>query len=250
MSELKEVASIVNPTEKLLIVDAMIGQEAVNIALEFDRQIGLDGYIMTKLDGDARGGAALSIKHMTGKPIKFIGVGEKVDALEEYHPDRMASRILGMGDVLSLIDKVSANLDQEAADRMVENLRQNRFTMNDMLEQFRQIQNMGSIKDLLGMIPGIKGKQLDSVNVDDKQIDRMTAIIQSMTEKERENASILNASRRKRIAKGSGTTVQDVNKLVRQYEDMSKMIKQFSGTKGKKKRFGAGMMPNLRDFKF
>ena len=166
MTELKEVAAIVKPTEKLLIVDAMIGQEAVNIALEFDRQIGLDGYIMTKLDGDARGGAALSIKHMTGKPIKFIGTGEKVDALEEYFPDRMASRILGMGDVLSLIDKVSANYDQEVADRMAENLRRNRFTMNDLLDQFIQLQNMGSVKDLLGMIPGMKEETDVDVTID------------------------------------------------------------------------------------
>lgn len=248
MTELKEVAKVVRPTEKLLIVDAMIGQEAVNVALEFDRQIGLDGYIMTKLDGDARGGAALSIKHMTGKPIKFIGVGEKVDALEEYFPERMASRILGMGDVLSLIDKVSANYDKEVADRMAENLRQNRFTMNDLLDQFKQLKNMGSIKDILGMIPGVKNKHLANADIDDKQIDRMAAIIQSMTEEERVNASILNASRRKRIAKGSGTTVQDVNKLVRQYEEMSKMMKKFSGSKGKKRRFGRGMMPNLSDF--
>jgi signal recognition particle subunit SRP54 len=250
MTELKEVAAIVKPTEKLLIVDAMIGQEAVNIALEFDRQIGLDGYIMTKLDGDARGGAALSIKHMTGKPIKFIGTGEKVDALEEYFPDRMASRILGMGDVLSLIDKVSANYDQEVADRMAENLRRNRFTMNDLLDQFIQLQNMGSVKDLLGMIPGMKGRKLDAVDVDDRQIVRMSAIIQSMTEAERENAALLNASRRKRIARGSGTSVQEVNKLVRQYEEMAKMMKQFTGSKGKRKRFGRGMMPDLSNFNF
>lgn len=246
MDELKAVADIVRPTEKLLIVDAMIGQEAVNIAAEFDRQIGLDGYIMTKLDGDARGGAALSIKRMTGKPIKFIGVGEKINELEIYHPDRMASRILGMGDVLSLIDKVSANLDQEAAARAAENLMNNRFTMGDMLEQLMQLRKMGDIKDLLRMVPGIKSKQVEGVSVDDRQFQRMAAIIQSMTPAERSNAALLNASRRKRIAAGSGTTVADVNRLVRQYEDMSKMMKRFAGKgKGKslKRRLGSGMMP-------
>ncbi len=256
MAELKAIATIVKPDEKLLIVDAMIGQEAVNVALAFEAAIGLDGYILTKLDGDARGGAALSIKHMTGKPIKLIGLGEKINPLEVFYPDRMANRILGMGDVLSFIDKVSAEIDQELAAKTAERLLNNTFTMDDMLDQLQQLRKMGSIKDLLIMIPGVNPAQFDAVNMDDAQFTRMVAIIQAMTLKERRHPQLLNASRRKRIARGSGTQVADVNRLVRQYEEMSKMMKQFGGL-GKKGKFGLGkslaglkQLKQLKDFKF
>lgn len=243
MDELKDISAVVKPTQRLLVVDAMIGQEAVNIAQEFDRQIGLDGYIMTKLDSDARGGAALSIAYITGKPIKFIGVGEKLDAIEEYHPDRMASRILGMGDVLSLIEKASASIDQREAEKTLNKLQQNRFSLQDMLEQFEQVKKMGSLKDIMGMIPGLNSKQVKDANLDDSIVDKQMAIIRSMTTKERENPSLLNASRRKRIALGSGSTVQQVNQLVNQYEQTNKMMKQMMGgmgTKGKRGRGGLG----------
>lgn len=240
MHELEDIAGVVKPTQKLLVVDAMIGQEAVNIAQEFDRRIGLDGYIMTKLDSDARGGAALSIAYMTGKPIKFIGVGEKIDAIEEYHPDRMASRILGMGDVLSLIEKASATLDEREAEKTLAKLQQNRFSLQDMLDQFEQVKKMGSLKDLMGMVPGLNTKQIKDTDIDDSIIDKNMAIIRSMTLKERENPSLLNASRRKRIATGSGTTVQQVNQLVNQYEQTNKMMKQMMGGMGTKGKRGRG----------
>lgn len=239
MDELKDIAAVVKPTQKLLVVDAMIGQEAVNVAQSFDQQIGLDGYIMTKLDSDARGGAALSIAYITGKPIKFIGVGEKIDAIEEYHPDRMASRILGMGDVLSLIEKASTSFDEKEAEKTLAKLQQNRFSLQDMLDQFEQVKKMGSLKDIMGMIPGLNQKQVKDANVDDRIIDVNMAIIRSMTTKERENPALLNASRRKRIAIGSGTSVQQVNQLMNQYEQTNKMMKQVMGnmgTKGKKGR--------------
>ncbi len=239
MDELKQIGKAVQPTEKLLIVDAMIGQEAVNVALGFDREIGLDGFIMTKLDGDARGGAALSIRKITGKPIKLICVGEKVDAIEEYYPDRMASRILGMGDVLSLIEKASANLDEKKAAEAFDRMKKNQFTLEDMLSQFEEMRKMGSIKDVLAMLPGMGGKAISDDQVDEKAIDKSMAIIRSMTRKERQTPGLLNANRRKRIATGSGTTVQDVNRLIKQFEESQKMMKQFSGMfKGKK-------MPNL-----
>ena len=239
MDELKRIGQTVNPTEKLLIVDAMIGQEAVNVALGFDREIGLDGFIMTKLDGDARGGAALSIRKITGKPIKLICVGEKVDAIEEYYPDRMASRILGMGDVLSLIEKASANLDEKKAAEAFDRLKKNQFTLEDMLSQFEEMKKMGSMKDVLAMLPGMGGKAISEDQIDEKALGKSEAIIRSMTKKERQNPNLLNASRRKRIAAGSGTTVQDVNRLIKQFEESQKMMKQFSGLfKGKK-------MPNL-----
>ena len=239
MDELKRIGQVVNPTEKLLIVDAMIGQEAVNVALGFDREIGLDGFIMTKLDGDARGGAALSIRKITGKPIKLICVGEKVDAIEEYYPDRMASRILGMGDVLSLIEKASANLDEKKAAEAFDRLKKNQFTLEDMLSQFEEMKKMGSMKDVLSMLPGMGGKAISEDQIDEKALGKSEAIIRSMTRKERQNPNLLNASRRKRIAAGSGTTVQDVNRLIKQFEESQKMMKQFSGLfKGKK-------MPNL-----
>ncbi len=245
MEELRRIGQAVKPTEKLLVVDAMIGQEAVNVALQFDKEIGLDGFIMTKLDGDARGGAALSIRRMTGKPIKLITVGEKVEDIEEFYPDRMASRILGMGDVLSLIEKASAAMDEKKALEAVEKLRKNQFTLDDMLTQFEEMRKMGSLKDVLGMLPGMGGKAIDDKDIDEKAIDRSMAVIRSMTRKERQNPALLNASRRKRIAAGSGTSVQEVNKLVRQFEDTQKMMKQFSSmSKGKKGRmpgFGMGM---------
>jgi signal recognition particle subunit SRP54 len=241
MDELKAIGNVVKPTEKLLVVDAMIGQEAVNVALSFDREIGLDGFIMTKLDGDARGGAALSIRKMTGKPIKLICVGEKIDAIEEYYPDRMASRILGMGDVLSLIEKASATLDEKKAAQALDKLKKNQFTLEDMLSQFEEVKKMGSIRDMLAMLPGMANKAIPEDQLDERLIDRNAAIIRSMTKAERQNPAILNASRRRRIAAGSGTMVQDVNRLIRQFEETQKMMKQVSGMmKGKSRMPGFG----------
>lgn len=235
MRELKEVDAVVNPDERLLIVDAMIGQEAVAIAEAFEQQIGLDGFIMTKLDGDARGGAALSIRRMTGKPIKMVGTGEKLRDLEVFHPDRLASRILGMGDVLTLIEKATDAFDEKQAQKTVERLKANTFTMQDMLEQLEQLQDMGSMKEMISMIPGM-GQRMGNMEVDERGIVRTRAIIQSMTVRERENPKLLNASRRRRIAAGSGMTVQDVNRVVRQYDDMLKMMKQFGVLGGGKKK--------------
>lgn len=236
MQELHEINDVVKPTERLLIVDAMIGQEAVNVALEFEKEIGIDGFIMTKMDGDARGGAALSIRRMTGKPVKMIATGEKVDALEEFHPDRMASRILGMGDVLTLIEKASAAVDEKEALEAYERMRKNQFTLEDMLQQFEQMKKMGSMKDIFSMLPGLGGK-IDPNAIDEKKIARTTAIIKSMTKKERANHKLLDASRRKRIAAGSGTSVQEVNQLIKQFEGMQKMMKQFNRMgKGKQRR--------------
>lgn len=237
MDELRAINKAVLPDERLLIVDAMIGQEAVEIARSFDAEIGLDGFIMTKLDGDARGGAALSIRRMTGKPIKMIGTGEKVGDLEIFHPDRLASRILGMGDVLTLIEKASEALDEKQAQKTLERLKKNTFTMQDMLEQLEQIQGMGSMKEMLSMVPGL-GSKLGNVDVDEKGLLKTRAIIQSMTVRERENPKLLNASRRRRIAAGSGAEVSDVNRVVRQYDDMVKMMKQFGmfGQGGKRRR--------------
>lgn len=241
MSELKAIGKVVQPTEKLLIVDAMIGQEAVNVALSFDQQIGLDGFIMTKLDSDARGGAALSIRRMTGKPIKLMCVGEKIGDIEEFYPDRLASRILGMGDVLTLIEKATAVMDEKSALDSLDKLRKNQFTLEDMLAQFTEVKKMGSLKDVLDLLPGMGGKSIDASQVDDKAIDRSAAIIRSMTRKERQNPGLLNASRRKRIATGSGTTVQDVNRLIKQFDETQKMMKQFTSmSKGKGKGLGFG----------
>ncbi len=227
MEELIQIGKVVTPTEKLLVVDAMIGQEAVAVAQSFESAIGLDGFIMTKLDGDARGGAALSIRQITGKPIKLICVGEKVEDIEEYYPDRMASRILGMGDVLSLIEKAQTTYDEESAKKTMDRLLKNTFNLEDMLSQFEQIKKMGSIKDVIGMIPGA-GAKIKDKDVDENIIDINMAIIRSMTFKERRFPNILNASRRKRIATGSGTSVQQVNQLIRQYEQSSQMMKRFS----------------------
>lgn len=235
MEELIKIGEYVKPHEKLLVVDAMIGQEAVAVAQSFEERIGLDGFIMTKLDGDARGGAALSIRKMTGKPIKFICVGEKVENIEEFYPNRMADRILGMGDVLSLIEKAQQNIDEEEAMKSVERMLSSSFNMDDLLSQFEQIKKMGSMKDVIGMIPGAAGKVKEE-DIDDKIIDTNMAIIRSMTKKERRLPNILNANRRKRIAAGSGTTVQQVNQLIRQYEQTAEMMKKFTKmTKGGKK---------------
>ena len=229
MDELRMINEAVHPDEKLLVVDAMIGQEAVNVAQSFEDAIGMDGFIMTKLDGDARGGAALSIRKMTGKPIKYICTGEKTDKIEVFHPGRMADRILGMGDVMTLIEKASQNIDEEEAQKSLEKMLSNKYDLNDLLSQFEQMKKMGSMKDILGMIPGVSGKVTDE-QLDDSEvvINRNMAIIRSMTKRERRNPNILNASRRKRIAAGSGTTVQDVNNLIRQYEQSAKLMKQMS----------------------
>jgi len=243
MNELVQIGKEVKPTEKLLVVDAMIGQEAVAVAQTFESAIGLDGFIMTKLDGDARGGAALSIRQITGKPIKLICVGEKVEDIEEYYPDRMASRILGMGDVLSLIEKAKTTFDEDSAKKTMDRLLKNTFNLEDMLSQFEQIKKMGSIKDVIGMIPGA-GAKIKDQDVDERIIDVNMAIIRSMTGKERRFPNILNASRRKRIASGSGTSVQQVNQLIRQYEQSSQMMKRFSKMgKGKGSGFPTKGMP-------
>lgn len=229
MSELKEIDEQVKPHEKLLVLDSMTGQDAVNVAKEFNETIEINGVILTKLDGDTRGGAALSIRGVTDKPIKFVGMGEKLDELEAFHPDRMASRILGMGDMLSLIEKAETSFDQKKAKELEEKLRSQQFTFDDFLEQLEQIRNMGPIGDMLNMLPGVSGKQMKNLNVDEKELNHIQAIIQSMTRDERTNPSIINGSRRKRIAAGSGTSVQQVNKLIKQFEQTRKMMKQFSG---------------------
>lgn len=245
MAELVQISKVVKPTEKLLVVDAMMGQEAVSVAQTFENAIGLDGFVMTKLDGDARGGAALSIRNITGKPIKLICVGEKIDDIEEYHPDRMASRILGMGDVLSLIEKAQISFDEESSKRTMDRMLSNTFNLEDMLSQFEQIRKMGSIKDVIGMIPGA-GSKVKEQDIDERIIDTNMAIIRSMTKRERKFPNILNANRRKRIAAGSGTTVQQINQLIRQYEQSSQMMKRFSKmSKGKK---GGGM--KMKGFPF
>jgi len=236
MNEIKRIKDAVQPTEILLVVDAMTGQDAVNVAKSFNELLDITGVIMTKLDGDTRGGAALSVKHITGKPIKFIGTGEKLDAIEPFHPDRMASRILGMGDVLSLIEKAEAAYDEKKALEMEKKFRENAFTLEDYLEQFDQLKKMGGAGALLELMPGMKG-QLKDAKIDEKEIDRMKAIIQSMTPKERMRPDIINFSRKKRIAAGSGTTIEDINKLLRQYEQTNKLMKQFASGKGLAKKF-------------
>ncbi|MFW5787079.1 MAG: signal recognition particle protein, partial [Halanaerobiales bacterium] len=232
MEELSAIKENVNPHEILLVVDAMTGQDAVNVAEKFDDVLGIDGISLTKLDGDARGGAALSIKAVTGKPIKFAGTGEKLADLEPFHPDRMSSRILGMGDMLSLIEKAEKSIDEEKAKKLEEKIRQNEFTLEDFLDQMDQVRNMGPLDQVLGMIPGMSGaKQLKNLQVDEKQLDHIEAIINSMTPEERRDPDILNASRRKRIARGSGTKIQEVNRLLKQFRQTKKMMKQFD--KGK-----------------
>lgn len=240
MDELKRIKAAVKPTEILLVVDAMTGQDAVNAATAFDEALGIDGVVLTKLDGDARGGAALSIKALTGKPIKFAGIGEKLDQIEPFHPDRMASRILGMGDVLTLIEKAEQNLDQKKAEEMAERLRQNRFTLTDYYDQLQQIKGMGSLQDIAGMIPGMDAKALSGANVDEKAMGRIEAIIQSMTPGERDNPAILNSSRKKRIAAGAGTSVVEINKLLKQFELMQQLVRQMSGNSKAMKRMKRG----------
>ncbi len=235
MQELCTIKEVTSPTEILLVVDAMTGQEAVNVASSFNDQLDITGVILSKLDGDTRGGAALSIRYVTGKPIKFIGTGEKLDAIEPFYPDRMASRILGMGDMLTLIEKAQQTFDDKKAAELEKKLRENTFTLNDFLEQFRQVKGMGSIEQLAGMLPGIKPGALKDAKVDEKAMAHTEAIILSMTEEEREKPSVINGSRRKRIAQGSGTTVEEVNKLLRQYDQMNKMIKQLTSQFGSKK---------------
>ncbi len=239
MDELRRMKAQVEPNEILLVVDSMTGQDAVNVAKSFDETLGIDGVILTKLDGDTRGGAALSVRAVTGKPIKFAGVGEKLDDLEVFHPDRMASRILGMGDILTLIEQAESKLDEKKAEEMARRLQENKFDMNDMLEQFQQIRKMGSMKKLLGMIPGME-RQLKNVEVDDRQIDRIAAIILSMTPEERAKPERINPSRKRRIAAGSGMKVEDVNRLLKQHEQMKQLFKQ--SKKGKKGRRNLGGM--------
>ena len=231
MDELRAIKAAVEPTEILLVVDAMIGQDAVNAAKAFDDALDIDGVVLTKLDGDARGGAALSIKAVTGKPIKFVGVGEKLDQIEVFHPDRMAGRILGMGDMLSLIEKAEQSFDQKKALELQEKLRKNKFTLTDFYDQMKQLKNMGSLSDIVGMLPGVKASDLEGASMDTKQLQRMEAIILSMTPAEREDPKLLNSSRKKRIAAGSGTQVVDVNRLLKQFDMLQAMTKQFTGGK-------------------
>ncbi|HEY4554214.1 MAG TPA: signal recognition particle protein [Bacillaceae bacterium] len=240
MEELREIKEAVQPDEIFLVVDAMTGQDAVNVAQSFNELLDITGVVLTKLDGDTRGGAALSIRSVAEKPIKFVGMGEKMDALEPFHPERMASRILGMGDMLSLIEKAQATVDEEKAKEMEHKFRTATFTFDDFLEQLGQVRNMGPLDELIKMMPGAnKIKGMGNLQVDEKQIGRVEAIIRSMTKAEKQHPEIINAGRRRRIAKGSGTTVQEVNRLLKQFEDMKKMLKQMTGMqqKGKKKGF-------------
>ncbi|EAG3403747.1 signal recognition particle protein [Listeria monocytogenes] len=247
MDELKQVKEIATPTEILLVVDSMTGQDAVNVAQSFNEQLEITGVVLTKLDGDTRGGAALSIRSVTGKPIKFIATGEKMEALETFHPDRMASRILGMGDVLSLIEKAQTDVDTEKMKAMEQKMKDNSMTLDDFLEQLQQVKQMGPLDELLKMMPGAnKMKGLDNMNVDDKQLGHIEAIIKSMTKNEKDNPDNINASRRKRIARGSGRPVQEINRLLKQFAEMKKMMKQMTGGgKGKKGKnpFGNFKMP-------
>ncbi|EAF3626339.1 signal recognition particle protein [Listeria monocytogenes] len=247
MDELKQVKEIAAPTEILLVVDSMTGQDAVNVAQSFNEQLEITGVVLTKLDGDTRGGAALSIRSVTGKPIKFIATGEKMEALETFHPDRMASRILGMGDVLSLIEKAQTDVDAEKMKAMEQKMKDNSMTLDDFLDQLQQVKQMGPLDELLKMMPGAnKMKGLDNMNVDDKQLGHIEAIIKSMTKNEKDNPDIINASRRKRIARGSGRPVQEINRLLKQFAEMKKMMKQMTGGgKGKKGKnpFGNFKMP-------
>ena len=241
MEELKNVKEVAQPTEILLVVDSMVGQDAVNVADSFNELLDITGVVLTKLDGDTRGGAALSIKTITGKPIKFAGMGEKLDALEPFHPDRMASRILGMGDVMTLIEKAQETVDQKKAEEMSKKLLKAEFTLEDYLDQMEQLQNMGNINSMLEMMPGMSKNKLKDIQIDEKDMARTKAIILSMTPAERRNPKIINGSRRKRIAAGSGMKVQDVNRLLKQYEQSQALMKQFGGmASGKKGKKGGG----------
>jgi signal recognition particle subunit SRP54 len=243
MAELADLKKALTPSDILLVADAMTGQDAVNIARSFDQALDIHGVVLSKMDGDARGGAALSIKAITGKPIQFVGVGEKSNALEPFHPDRMASRILGMGDMLSFIEKAQTAVDEKKAAELEKKLRKNEFTLEDFRDQMAQVRKMGSIADLIKMIPGAgKSKQLKNVDVDDRELVKIEAIINSMTRQERRQHQIINGSRRKRIANGSGTSVQDVNKLLKNYSQVLKMVKKMNKGGGMK-GLGRGMMP-------
>lgn len=238
MQELSDIKTAVRPQEILLVVDAMTGQDAVNVAQSFDETLGIDGVIITKMDGDTRGGAALSVRAVTNKPIKYVGMGEKLNDLQPFHPDRMASRILGMGDVLTLIEKAQETIDEEKAKELEAKFRKAEFNFEDFLDQMQQIKNMGPISQLMNMIPGLNKANLGDIQIDDKQMGHIEAIILSMTPAERRNPSLLNVSRKKRIAKGCGRDMQEVNRLIKQFEQMQKMMKQFSGmAKGKKSKF-------------
>jgi len=235
MEELRQIKSAVNPSEILFVADAMTGQDAVNVAAKFNELLGIDGVIMTKMDGDARGGAALSLKAVIGKPLKYVGVGEKIDALEVFHPERMASRILGMGDILSLVEKAQTVVDEKKARELEQRIRKNEFTLEDFKEQLLQIRKMGSLQDILGMIPGFsKIKSLKQAAPDERELFKIVAIIDSMTKKERNNYLIIDGRRRKRIAQGSGTSVQDVNQLLKNYAEIKKMMKRFTSKGGMK----------------
>ncbi len=240
MDELVSIKDAVQPNEILLVVDAMTGQDAVNVSKTFNETLEIDGVILTKMDGDTRGGAALSVRAVTGKPIKFVGMGEKMDALEAFYPDRMASRILGMGDMLTLIEKAQTTMDEEQAKKLAKNFEQDKLTFTDLLEQMKQLQGMGPLGQILGMLPGVKVKDED-VAQGEKELKKVEALIQSMTVAERDKPSLINPSRKRRIAAGSGMEVQDVNRLLRQFEQMQKMMKQLKGAKGGKgkKRFPA-----------
>ena len=250
MNELQEIKALAEPTEILLVVDAMTGQVAAQVAKTFDEKLDITGVIITKLDGDTRGGAALSIREITGKPIKFVGVGEKLDNLEVFHPDRMASRILGMGDVLTLIEDAQSKIDEKAAEEAAQKILQNKFDLNDLLNQFAQVRKMGPLKSVISKLPGMD-KQLKDVDVDDRQMDRMEAIILSMTEKERQKPDIINPSRKRRIAAGSGMKVEDVNRLLKQFETTQKLMRQMRGKKGKRRPMmppGMGGMGGMGGF--
>lgn len=232
MDELKKIKELTSPNEIMLVVDAMTGQDAVNVAKAFDDAVGITSVLMSKLDSDTRGGAALSVLSVTGKPIKYVGMGEKLDDFEQFHPERMASRILGMGDVLTLIEKAENVMTQQDAEKLTKKFKENKFDMNDLLDQMKQIKKMGSMKSIIGMLPGV-GDKLKDIDVDDKQLNRIEAIITSMTKAERAKPSIINPSRKKRIAAGSGTKVEEVNRLLKQFDQMQKMMKQFTGKSGK-----------------
>ena len=242
MEELKKIKAAVKPTEILLTVDAMLGQDAVNVAQSFNDLLDITGVVLTKMDGDTRGGAALSIRYITGKPIKLVGTGEKPDALEQFHPDRIASRILGMGDILSLIERAEAAYDEKNAAEMEKKIREASFTLEDFLEQFKQLKKMGNLDQLLAMMPGMNTGALKDMSVDEKQLSRTEAIILSMTPRERSNPDVINGSRRKRIAAGAGTTVEEVNRLLRQFEQTKKMMKQFSNMEKRGGMLGRGRM--------
>lgn len=250
MEELSNIKETVHPNEILLVVDAMTGQDAVNAATAFNNQLDIDGVMLTKLDGDARGGAALSVKAVTGKPIKFVGTGEKLDQIEPFHPSRMASRILGMGDVLTLIEKAEAAMDQKKAQELEQRLRKNKFTLQDFYDQLVQLKSMGSITDILGMMPGMNAGALKNVQVDEKALSRTEAIILSMTPYERENPGVINHSRKQRIAAGAGVQVQQINALLKQFDDMQKLMRQLTGPGASKKmkrlqKSGMGGMGNM-----